>query len=201
MTRFGRCGLLLALFGAVALVPHGPAYADSSAPQGFTCQSTGAGSVCHGEFTVYDQSTVLTTCGSGTSAFDAVLTWTQYQDVTAYFNQSGMLVGLEFHFKYRDNALVNSVTGTTIPVMNSDENDNFTFTYDSSGNLVAVTRAQSGSVLHVTLPGYGVVAQVDGLGVFNDFTGQLIKGDHSQVLAAIGSTDVIDSTDICAALS
>jgi hypothetical protein len=195
MLRLGRFGLLIALFGALALVPHGRVYAAPPPPQGFTCQSTGSGSVCHGDFTYYNQSFVLANCGSGGNAFDAVLTWTTYQDVTAYFNEVGMIVGLEFHFKYVDSALVNSVTGTTIPVQNNNENDSFTFTYDSSGNLVAVTRAQSGSIIQITLPGYGVVAHVDGLGVFNDFTGQLIKGDHPQVVGAI------DSTDICTALA
>lgn len=194
MVRLGRFCLLIALIGALALVPHGRVYA-SYLPPWVTCQSTGSGSSCSGNQTTPDQSFTLTSCGSGASAFDVVLTYTLYWDVKAKLNEEGVLVADEFHLRYPDQALVNSVTGTTIPIQSDGENDSFTFTYDSSGKLVAVTRAQSGHPTQITLPGYGVVAHIDGLGVFNDFTGQLITGDHPQVVGAI------DTTDICAALS
>lgn len=194
MVRLGRICLLIALFGALALLPYGRVYA-SYLPPWVTCQPTGSGSICSGSQTTPDQSFTLTTCGSGASAFAVVVTYTQRQDVKAKLNDQGLLVADEFHFRYPDTALVNSVTGKTIPIQSDVENDSFAFTYDSSGHLVAVTRTQTGDPLQITLPGYGVVAHIDGLGVFNDFTGQLITGDHPQVVGAI------DTTDICAALS
>jgi YD repeat-containing protein len=194
MTRLGRFGLFIALFGALALVPHARVYADPSPPQGVTCQSTGAGSICRGDFTANDQTYTLTSCDSGTSTFDAMLTYKLNLDATYYY-KAGMLVGQEFHWEYADEALVNSATGASIPVQTDHENDSFTFTYDSSGNLVAATRTQSGNPVQITLPGHGLVAHITGLAIFNYVTGQLIKAAHPTVVGAI------DSTDICAALS
>jgi YD repeat-containing protein len=195
MTRLGRFGILIALCGALALVPQARAFADPSPPQGVTCQSTGSGSICHGEFAAYDQTYRLTSCGSGTSAFDAVLTYTLYLHATYYYNQAGLLVGQELHWEYADDALANAVTGTSIPVQTNHEDDRFTFTYDASGHLVAETHAQSGNPVQITLPGHGVVAHITGLAVYNDLTGQLVKAAHPTVVG------LIDSTDICATLS
>src|SRR5438105_5727372 len=97
MPRLARLGFAVALFGALALMPHARAFAAPPPP--FTCQATGGGSICRADFPSA-QSFVATSCGSGASAFNVVFTFNQVRDVTLYFDQAGLLTTEEDHFTF-----------------------------------------------------------------------------------------------------
>ena len=160
-------------------------------PDGYTCRTTGDGTICQRrmEFTHvagYD--------GSCPQGFDLLENGHSVEIGHRYYDRDGYLVRRDLHesFSARDpmNVIYNSVTGASVPYSTTyTEFD----TFGVPGDFDTMTARNSGSFYTVTLPGAGLL--IHDVGVFTfDPAGDVIA-DHGPKMLFDG-----DIAKLCAAL-
>lgn len=192
MSRLTRIFLAVALCGLMALVSHSQAHAATLTPPppaGATCQTTGTGVFCHGDFTFSFANFDIFPCGS----FDVLFTATSTVTYEEHYNSAGL--GLEAAFHYQVFGMfINSVTGNSVT-----SNAHYTVTADlaTPGDLSTQTTTLTGALNISTGQGFGLVTHDVGKIVF-DPTGTILfeGGPHNQIDNVLGFFQAV-----CTALS
>jgi hypothetical protein len=209
MNRFGRSILACACLGALALVPHTPAFAARSVtgtlvptpPDDYTCQSVGNGSaaICRSHVSAYQPPDPwFGSCGTpGTDGYFQILeshSWTQ--DKTRIYNNAGLMTERIIH-ESDSGLLTNSVTGVSIPWSAHGTVRNV---FVTPGDDSAYQETDNGQVFKATVPGMGVVVHDVGKVVI-DAEGNLVfeGGPHQQLDFLQGDATALNK--LCAALS
>lgn len=180
------------LFVAICLMTAGSGLslaaqpALAAPPEGFSCQTTGNGSMCKGAFETTSTSIdgLSQACG-----FDIQATANESVHFTTYFNQAGQFLRAEIHQQVRG-TFTNLVTGTSLAYTSNYAD---VLTAGTPGDFSTVTDKEPGQVLKVTIPGIGTVLHDVGDIVFLPDGSVMVHGPHD---AFVGNTQAF-----CAAIA
>jgi hypothetical protein len=156
---------IAAAVGLITLVPAALAGKPVSqtlnppAPDFYTCQPTGSGTICHGSRTfVEDPYDTEIPCGSGANAFTI---WDQGivdQVATRYYDADGNLTRRVVHEDWRPGQFSNPLTGATVPYR---QTGNITDVLATPGDFGSATETVTGQN-NFTVAGHGVVLHNSG---------------------------------------
>jgi hypothetical protein len=156
---------IAAAVGLITLVPAALAGKPVSqtlnppAPDFYTCQPTGSGTICHGSRTfVEDPYDTEIPCGSGANAFTI---WDQGivdQVATRYYDADGNLTRRVVHEDWRPGQFSNPLTGATVAYR---QTGNITDVLAVPGDFGSATETVTGQN-NFTVAGHGVVLHNSG---------------------------------------
>ena len=175
MSRYlARLCLGLALSGVIALVLGG---AGASAltltpppPPNATCETTGSGILCHGDFTFND--TNVPTGAFCASSFEILVSDTGTVTYEVRYSSAGLALEATFH-QNSQGTFINSVTGKTI---GNDSHSSATMDFATPGDLRTTTTTLTGALGIATGQSIGLVAHDVGKIVFDPSHNILFEG-------------------------
>ena len=172
--------------------PHPGVTLTPPPPDGYSCQSTGGGTICHRRMDFSHLASYDATCPQG---FDIMENGADTEIGRRTYDRDGFLVRRDLHemFPARDplNVFYNSVTGASVPY-SADFTESDTFA--TPGDFGTMSSTFTGNLYSSTLPGAGVLIHDSGVLAFDpngDVTvdhgpKMLFDGDVARLCAALG---------------
>ena len=176
MSQLGRLFMATALCSLVTFTVHSSAHALTLTPPpplGATCDTTGAGTYCHGSFTFnYANQDAGVSCGS----FEVLTSYGGTETYREHYNLAGLGLEAGFHVA-SPGTFINSVTGKTIT-----SNAYFTITANLAvpGDLTTQTTTLTGVLNISTGATFGLVGHDVGKITFDPNFNRLFEaGPHN----------------------
>lgn len=172
--------LALVAGGGTAAASPGPGVTlTPPPPDGYSCQTTGDGTICHRRMDFTHVAGYDGTCPQG---FDLLENGHNVEIGHRYYDRNGFLVRRDLHESYSANdpmnVIYNSVTGASVPY--STDYTEFD-TFGVPGDFDTMTARNSGSFYNVTLPGAGLLVHDAGVLIF-DPAGDVIVAHGPKML-------------------
>jgi hypothetical protein len=192
-------GALLVAPGASAVPPAAQAL-NPPAPDGYTCNATGGGTICTGSFPedIVSEPQFELVCGSGPDAFIIHDNGHLERDATRWYDQDGNLTRRVFHDQWLSAYWSNPLSGKTVQYI---QNDKITDDLLVPGDFASARETQTGVNNYFDPVTHRKVLQSTGRTVFGaDGTLESSSGHQWSIdMFVNGDTSVLDG--VCAALA